>query len=71
MTNREYINSLSDDEIAEWISKAINTDSDCGVCPAEDWCFNRRREIYHMTGGFAPCAKLFCEWLKAEDVARI
>lgn len=35
MTNREYIETLSNEKLADFLSEGI---SDCNVCPINDYC---------------------------------
>lgn len=58
MTNREYIETLSNEKIAEFISENI---SDCGrLCPIRDYCDN---VVYEFFGG---CYHVWLKWLKDE-----
>lgn len=57
MTNREYIESLTDEDLADFLSKGI---ADCGSCPIDDYC--------HYVVDFTKslCYHNWLRWLKDE-----
>lgn len=38
MTNREYIESLTNEQIAELLSERMERISDCDCCPIKNYC---------------------------------
>ena len=63
MTNREWIDVLNNDDLADWISKLI--DGECGRCPAHDHCM----KTFEIVGGIEKmpsCETLISEWLSGE-----
>ena len=55
MTNREYIETLSNEKIADFLSEYI---SDCDVCPIKDYCDNKYFEFR--------CHRVWLRWLEDE-----
>ena len=55
MTNREYVETLSNEKIADFLSESI---SDCDVCPINDYC---RNDDFQFV-----CYRVWLRWLKDE-----
>ena len=57
MTNREYIQSLTDEDLADVLSKCSG---DCGACPIDDYC----HYVVNFTKSL--CYHNWLKWLKDE-----
>ena len=57
MTNREYIETLSNEKLAEFISQNV---SECGVCPIKDYCDIEKYEFFRV------CYRVWLRWLEDE-----
>ena len=55
MTNREYIESLTNEKIADFLSG----NTDCEACPIKDYC-------YKYSGFFGVCYRVWLRWLEDE-----
>lgn len=55
MTNREYIETLSNEKIADFLSESIQ---DCNVCPINDYCHNDDFTFV--------CYRVWLRWLEDE-----
>lgn len=56
MTNREYIETLTNGKLADILSNSI---SDCDYCPIRNYC-NKDSDC------FAVCYQIWLKWLKDE-----
>lgn len=57
MTNREYIESLTDENLADILSKSI---ADCKICPIHGYCY------YVVSVTKSLCYHNWLRWLKDE-----
>lgn len=57
MTNREYLVSLTNEELADVLSKSI---ADCSTCPIHDYCY------YVVSFAKSICYHNWLRWLKDE-----
>lgn len=56
MTNREYIESLNNEKLADFLSESI---SDCDGCPIKNYCNNN-------PDFFGLCYHIWIKWLEDE-----